>query len=168
MIRCIASWHCLRQHCHPFRGSPIAFSTAMRTPTLAACLFSTLSLLAVATPAELHDKRGSSTTATTPSITTTLTVTAPASTVTAASQCNGTASLQCCEEAVAGDSILGRALLGLLGLVVTEVDILLGLDCSPIPVIAVGSGDACSATPVCCENNSVDVPISIGCVVITL
>ncbi|KAI0344563.1 fungal hydrophobin [Trametopsis cervina] len=128
-------------------------------------LFSSAILAAATTE---FDKRGGSPTTSPPSVTTTLTVSAPASTITSASQCKGTASLQCCEDAVAGNSILGRALLGLLGLAVTEVDILLGLNCSPLPALSVGSGDTCSATPVCCENNSVDVPISIGCVVITL
>ena len=52
------------------------------------------------------------------------------------------------------NSILGRALFGLLGLVVTELDILLGLNCDPIGIGSVGSDD-CSATPVCCVNNSV-------------
>jgi hypothetical protein len=65
------------------------------------CVLYALSVLAVATPTEFQVKRGSPTITTTPTITSTLTVTAPASTVTTASQCNGTASLQCCEEAVA-------------------------------------------------------------------
>ncbi|KAI0812341.1 hypothetical protein BC629DRAFT_1589123 [Irpex lacteus] len=135
----------------------------MHNRTLASlfCVLYACFVLAVATPVEPLNKRGGS-----PPPTTTITVSPP--TATSASQCGGTASLQCCEQAVAGNSILGRALFGLLGLVVTEVDILLGLDCNPISVGSIGSGDACSATPVCCENNSVDVPISIGCVIITL
>ncbi|KAI0628863.1 hypothetical protein C8Q77DRAFT_1161891 [Trametes polyzona] len=46
------------------------------------------------------------------------------------------------------------ALLGLLGIVVQDVNVLVGLNCSPISVIGVGTGDACSGTAVCCEDNS--------------
>jgi hypothetical protein len=54
----------------------------------------------------------------------------------------------------ANDPVVG-ALLGLLGIVLTDLTALVGLGCSPISVIGVGSGSACSATPVCCENNDV-------------
>ncbi|KAI0093400.1 fungal hydrophobin-domain-containing protein [Irpex rosettiformis] len=132
------------------------------------CVMYAFFVLAAATPTKLFEIRGGTLPTTSATTTTTITVSAPAATVTSASQCGGTASLQCCEQAVAANSILGRALFGLLGLVVTELDILLGLNCNPIGAVSVGSGDDCSATPVCCENNSVNVPISIGCVVITL
>ena len=46
-------------------------------------------------------------------------------------------------------------LLGLLGIVLQDLDVLVGLDCSPITVIGVGTGNSCSATAVCCENNNV-------------
>ena len=52
-------------------------------------------------------------------------------------------------------SAAGAALLGLLGVVVQDLNVLLGLDCSPISVVGVGSGSECSASPVCCENNDV-------------
>lgn len=45
-------------------------------------------------------------------------------------------------------------MLGLLGIVVDGIDALVGLTCSPITVIGVGSGNSCSGTTVCCENNS--------------
>ena len=46
-------------------------------------------------------------------------------------------------------------LLGLLGIVIDGVDALLGLECSPITIVGLGSGNACSANVVCCENNSI-------------
>ncbi len=52
-------------------------------------------------------------------------------------------------------SASGAALLGLLGIVLQDTNVLLGVDCSPITVIGVGSGSACSANAVCCENNNV-------------
>ncbi|KAJ3524591.1 hypothetical protein NM688_g8534 [Phlebia brevispora] len=101
----------------------------------------TLSLLAVATPWGV-----------TPTVT--VTVTAPAPTVTTVSQCN-TGSISCCDQVLDSSSEEANLLLGLLGIVLDGVTGLLGLDCSPISVIGVGSGSECSASPVCCENNSV-------------
>ncbi|KAF7800301.1 hypothetical protein EIP86_011550 [Pleurotus ostreatoroseus] len=115
---------------------------------------STLALLAVATPWGVTS-------------TVTKTVTAPAPTVTAVSQCN-TGSISCCNQVIDSQSKEGNALLGLLGIVLGDVTGLLGLGCSPLSVIGVGSGNACSASPVCCENNSVGGLISIGCVPIIL
>lgn len=80
----------------------------------------------------------------------------------------------------------GNFLLELLGVVLGDITGLIGLNCSPISVIGVGTGNACSASPVCCENNNVvrvlvlsyiamnelilsqGGLISIGCVPITL
>ncbi|RPD64626.1 fungal hydrophobin [Lentinus tigrinus ALCF2SS1-7] len=116
-----------------------------------------LSLLAVAYPGGSPP----------PSKTTTVTVTAPASTVTSASQCS-TGDLQCCKSVESASSLGGTLLLGLLGIVLSDLNVLLGLNCSPITVIGVGSGDACSANVVCCSNNNVGGLISIGCVPVLL
>jgi hypothetical protein len=53
---------------------------------------------------------------------------------------------------VQANSISGTTLLGLLGVVLTDLNVLLGVNCSPITVI--GGGSSCSAQPVCCQNNS--------------
>jgi hypothetical protein len=45
-------------------------------------------------------------------------------------------------------------ILGLLGIVLKDLNVLVGLTCSPITVIGVGTGNSCSANVVCCENNS--------------
>ena len=52
-------------------------------------------------------------------------------------------------------SAAGAALLGLLGVVLQDTNLLIGLDCSPLTVVGVGSGNACSANVVCCENNNI-------------
>nr|ACM89295.1 hydrophobin [Phlebiopsis gigantea] len=79
-----------------------------------------------------------------------------------------TGSLQCCTNTISSTSAQGNVLLGLLGIVLSDVTGLLGLGCSPISVVGVGSGNACTASPVCCSNNSVGGLINIGCIPITL
>ncbi|KAI0093401.1 fungal hydrophobin-domain-containing protein, partial [Irpex rosettiformis] len=126
-----------------------------------------LSALAVATPAHI-EKRGGAPTTTSKPATTTITVTAPAATGTvAAGNCN-TGPIQCCQSTTTASSSTGNALLDLLGIVVTDLEVLLGIDCSPISVVGVGSGSTCNASPVCCENNAVGGLISIGCLPIFL
>ncbi|KAK7676145.1 hypothetical protein QCA50_014916 [Cerrena zonata] len=83
-----------------------------------------------------------------------------------ASECN-TGPIQCCQSTEAADSTSGAALLGLLGIVLQDVNVLLGVTCSPISVIGVGSS-GCSASPVCCTDNSHGGLVSIGCVPVTL
>ncbi len=127
-----------------------------------------LTALAVATPAPAEKRWGSPPP-------TTVTVTAPGPTKTvSAGDCN-TGPIQCCQSveqvspslpAIAfswlfmnacmfqGNSKAATAALGLIDVVLSDVTALVGLTCSPISVIGVGSGDSCSASPVCCENNS--------------
>ncbi|CDO70111.1 hypothetical protein BN946_scf184806.g38 [Trametes cinnabarina] len=79
-----------------------------------------------------------------------------------------TGDIQCCQSTEKAGSAAGTLLLGLLGIVLDDLNILLGLDCSPVTVIGVGTGNACSAQTVCCENNDVGGLVSIGCVPISL
>ncbi|KAI0777859.1 fungal hydrophobin-domain-containing protein [Irpex lacteus] len=133
------------------RVSPLAFFYA---------LFA-FSVLAVATP------WGAPPT-TTPPPTKTITVTAPPSTTTiSAGNCN-TGPIQCCQSTESASSVAGGLLLGLLGIVLSDLNVLLGLNCSPISVIGVGTGGTCNASPVCCQNNAVGGLISIGCIPIEL
>ncbi|KAI0091265.1 fungal hydrophobin-domain-containing protein [Irpex rosettiformis] len=101
-----------------------------------------LPLLAVATPAPLEARQS-------------------------AGNCN-TGPIQCCQQTISSTSSQANLLAGLLGIVLGPVEALLGLNCSPIGVIGVGSGSTCNASPVCCTNNAVGGLISIGCVPITL
>lgn len=46
-------------------------------------------------------------------------------------------------------------LLALIGVNAQSVDALVGLDCSPISVVGVATGNSCNAQTVCCKNNNV-------------
>ncbi len=93
-----------------------------------------------------------------------------------ASSCT-TGAVQCCESTTTASDPVAASLLGLLGIVLQDVNIPVGLNCSPISVIGVGGGTwyvtrckelrvyvyydevsdvLCdsSANTVCCEDNS--------------
>ncbi|KAH8111659.1 hydrophobin 2 [Phellopilus nigrolimitatus] len=89
---------------------------------------------------------------------------APTSTPT--SQCN-TGPIQCCQTVEPASSSSASSLLGLLGIVLGNLNVPVGLTCSPLSVIGVGS-NSCDASPVCCENNSFNGVIAIGCVPINI
>ncbi|KAI5121526.1 hypothetical protein M0805_002586 [Coniferiporia weirii] len=116
-----------------------------------------LPLLAVATPT-IPERRGGGGT-------TTITVTATP-TATTVSQCN-TGNLQCCQSTESSSDPVTSLLLGLLGIVLEGINVPIGVTCSPISVIGVG-GNSCTADPVCCENNSFNGLIAIGCSPINL
>ncbi|KAH9849346.1 fungal hydrophobin-domain-containing protein [Lenzites betulinus] len=99
-----------------------------------------------------------------PTKTVTVTATPPAAT---GSTCS-TGPIQCCNSVESSSSAAGSLLLGLLGVVLGDITGLIGLDCSPLSVIGVGSGNACSSNAVCCQNNNVGGLISIGCLPIEL
>ena len=56
------------------------------------------------------------------------------------------------------NSVVGSALLVLLGIVLQDVNVALGLDCSPISIVGVGSSSECSDTAVSCSNGVVVSP----------
>jgi len=128
--------------------------TMLFTKVAALALFP---LLAVATPW--------GTPTTTPPVTVTVTATATA-TQTALSQCN-VSNQQCCNSVQSSSTPEVSTLLGLLGVVLGGVTAQVGLTCSPLTIIGV-SGTSCTAQPVCCENNSFNGLIAIGCTPINL
>ena len=66
----------------------------------------------------------------------------------------GNGDVECCNT-VGSASDPGIATeLGLLGVVVQDANVLVGITCTPISVIGIGSGCQANAEPVCCENNS--------------
>ncbi|KAI0329279.1 fungal hydrophobin [Cubamyces sp. BRFM 1775] len=79
--------------------------------------------------------------------------------------CN-TGPIQCCNQVSKANDNVISTILGLLDLVI-DPEALVGLQCSPLSGVGVG-GSSCSATPVCCENNSQGGLISIGCIPIIL
>ncbi|EIW52216.1 fungal hydrophobin [Trametes versicolor FP-101664 SS1] len=87
---------------------------------------------------------------------------------TPAPQSCSTGPIQCCNQVTSASSSLASVLLGALGLVVQDLNLPVGIACAPITGIGLGSGSACSAITVCCEDNSVGSLISIGCIPIIL
>ncbi|KAJ3862514.1 fungal hydrophobin [Lentinula novae-zelandiae] len=131
-----------------------------RISTVAFYALFAFAILAAATP-------GGKPTTTVAPVTTTITVTAPATTTTITSGDCTTGPIQCCESTESASSTAAGLLLGLLGIVLDDLNVLLGLNCSPITVIG-ASGSGCSAQTVCCEDNAVGGLISIGCIPIIL
>ena len=56
---------------------------------------------------------------------------------------------------VQSSAAAGSGILGLLGINLQDVTGMIGLQCSPLSVIGLGGGSACSQQPVCCQNNNV-------------
>nr|CAA76494.1 hydrophobin [Pleurotus ostreatus] len=73
-----------------------------------------------------------------------------------------TGSLQCCNSVQAASNPVVGLLAGLLGIVLGPITGQVGLTCSPITVIGVG-GTSCSAQTVCCNGNSFNGLIVVGC-----
>ncbi|KDQ62786.1 hypothetical protein JAAARDRAFT_30695 [Jaapia argillacea MUCL 33604] len=82
-------------------------------------------------------------------------------------QCN-TGPMQCCNSVQKADDPSTAALCKYVGIDTQNVNGLVGVNCSPITAVDVGSGSSCNAQPVCCEDNSYGTLISIGCVVVEL
>lgn len=74
--------------------------------------------------------------------------------------CN-TGTLQCCNTVTTAGDSLAKVVLGLLGIVVGSTTPV-GLTCSPLSAAGVSSSQ-CSETPVCCDDNSFNGLVAIGC-----
>ncbi|KAF8954039.1 fungal hydrophobin-domain-containing protein [Flammula alnicola] len=73
-----------------------------------------------------------------------------------------TGSTLCCASTQTSSPTLLSTLSGALGVVLPEVDGLIGVTCTPIDVVGV-SGTSCSQQPVCCSDNSFNGVIALGC-----
>ncbi|KAI0628322.1 fungal hydrophobin-domain-containing protein [Trametes polyzona] len=76
--------------------------------------------------------------------------------------------LQCCQSVDSANSAAVAPILSALGIVLQDLNVPVGLTCSPISVVGVGGSDACSANAVCCQDNSFGGLISIGCLPVSL
>ncbi|ESK88582.1 hydrophobin [Moniliophthora roreri MCA 2997] len=81
-------------------------------------------------------------------------------------QCN-TGPMQCCNIVDNAQNHDVSNALGLLNIVVQDLNVPIGLNCDPISVVGLG-GNACSQQPVCCENNNFNGLVAIGCTPINL
>ncbi|KAH7917086.1 fungal hydrophobin, partial [Leucogyrophana mollusca] len=79
-----------------------------------------------------------------------------------ASQCN-TGPVQCCDSTTSAITPSLTTLLTSLGISASSVAVPIGLTCTPISVVGVGSGATCNAEPVCCENNNYQGVVALGC-----
>ncbi|KAK7027267.1 hypothetical protein VNI00_015356 [Paramarasmius palmivorus] len=90
----------------------------------------------------------------------------PTSPAVPASQCN-TGPIQCCNSLLDAGSDPVTAILGLLGVVLQDLNVQVGLTCTPVTVGGAG-GVTCSSTPLCCSNNTFNGLIAIGCVPVNI
>uniref|UniRef100_A0A0W0EYS5 Hydrophobin n=1 Tax=Moniliophthora roreri TaxID=221103 RepID=A0A0W0EYS5_MONRR len=76
-------------------------------------------------------------------------------------KCN-TGDIQCCNTVDNAHNKDIAKQLGLLGLVIQDLNIPIGLNCNPISVIGIG-GNSCTQQPVCCDNNNFNGVVALGC-----
>ncbi|KAF5337452.1 hypothetical protein D9758_018016 [Tetrapyrgos nigripes] len=81
-------------------------------------------------------------------------------------QCN-TGPIQCCNSVQSANHGIVPSLLILLSIVLGDVTAQVGLTCNPITIIG-GGGNFCTSQPVCCQNNSFNGIIAIGCTLIKI
>ncbi|KAH0834007.1 hydrophobin [Lanmaoa asiatica] len=82
-------------------------------------------------------------------------------------QCN-TGDINCCNSVQTLNQANG--LLATLGLVdvAAQVGALVGVTCSPISAVGIGSGCTAQQQPVCCKNNNYNGLVNLGCSPINL
>ncbi|GJE93625.1 fungal hydrophobin [Phanerochaete sordida] len=71
--------------------------------------------------------------------------------------------VQCCNSVQPASSAEASKALGLIGLVLSGLDVPVGLDCDPISVIGAGSSANCNSEPVCCDEIHQNGLLNIGC-----
>ncbi|PPQ68078.1 hypothetical protein CVT24_002942 [Panaeolus cyanescens] len=76
--------------------------------------------------------------------------------------CN-TGPVQCCNQLFESEDESYAGLLSLLGVVAGPITAQVGLECSPISAIGLGSGASCTTQPVCCSGNKFNGLVNVGC-----
>ncbi|KAG2143528.1 fungal hydrophobin [Suillus bovinus] len=84
-----------------------------------------------------------------------------------AGQCN-TGNIQCCESATTVQKYNANAIKSGLATIPTDVTGLVGLECSPLIVVAGGAGCEASQEPMCCSNEEYNGVVNVGCSPISL
>ncbi|KAF9230908.1 hydrophobin [Melanogaster broomeanus] len=74
------------------------------------------------------------------------------------SDCN-TGSAECCDNTYTSTDTTVTSLVALLGIVLPDVDGLVGLGCTSI----IGTAASCTQQPVCCTGNTYNGLINVGC-----
>ncbi|KAI0759010.1 fungal hydrophobin-domain-containing protein [Fomes fomentarius] len=75
--------------------------------------------------------------------------------------------VQCCDTTATAGSKKGADALGLLGIVLEDLNVVLGLQCLPISIIGVGLSASCGNQAMCCQDNSHGA-VAIDCLPIQL
>ncbi|KAF9058294.1 hypothetical protein BDP27DRAFT_1408441 [Rhodocollybia butyracea] len=73
--------------------------------------------------------------------------------------CSAPSGIVCCDLVKPASDPLATYLIKNLGIIVSSTSTVVGMDCSPISAVS----GICSGELVCCEDNSNDPLISIGC-----
>ncbi|KAK0448696.1 hydrophobin-251 [Armillaria borealis] len=76
-------------------------------------------------------------------------------------KCN-TGSAQCCKSVQDPKSDAVQNALGVLGIPIGEITANVGLTCTPITVLGLGT-TSCANQPVCCDNNNFNGVVALGC-----
>ncbi|KAF9562989.1 fungal hydrophobin [Agrocybe pediades] len=75
--------------------------------------------------------------------------------------CNTGSTLYCNTTQQSSTTAISQ-LAGLLGITLSALPVLVGVNCSPLNILGVG-GNSCSAQPVCCSQNNFNGLLAIGC-----
>ncbi|ESK87626.1 hydrophobin 1 [Moniliophthora roreri MCA 2997] len=76
-------------------------------------------------------------------------------------KCN-TGDVQCCNTVDNAHNKDIALLASLLGIVVQDANVPIGIQCNPIDVIGI-SGNSCTQQPVCCDENNFNGLVAVGC-----
>ncbi|KAF8154175.1 fungal hydrophobin-domain-containing protein [Crassisporium funariophilum] len=90
----------------------------------------------------------------------------PADNSSGGGQCN-TGPIQCCNQVGTVDSLGLADDFEAKGIVIDPFDAVIAVNCSPITIGGVG-GNSCNAQPVCCNNNTYNGLVNVGCVVVNI
>ncbi|KAI0370762.1 hydrophobin-251, partial [Pilatotrama ljubarskyi] len=85
----------------------------------------------------------------------------------AAGICSNGSDTLCCNAVVQASNSAAAGILSGLGIVVPNVNTIVGITCLPISGVGAGSTAACSANAVCCANNFGGL-ITLDCTPVTL